>query len=550
LNTNDEQQESSFLVPPQELNEDSILQIQQNGGSHIHLFYKVYRNGRYFFKKMLRPEYAAKASYREMLRKEYELGTLVDSEFIVHYYTLVDEPGECSVLTDYVNGRTLDVFLQEQPHYFSDATRLRRFIGQLCTALHSLHQHQALHLDLKPANVMLTMVNNDVRLIDLGCGYMDARPDTIGMTARYAAPEQLDGSYEVDARTDIYAIGKLLEWIDETNPLPSVYRQLAYHCLQERKEDRFLSVEELLQWLDKRNEQRNSKKKWLMGTAVLLIFLVGLSVWKCIRTSHPAIADGTVFMDDTTPDSLYFRILSVADHSVAVISPPENGNTYEGDIVMSDSIAFRGETFYIREIAEGAFRECSLLTNVHFPPTLLAIGKSAFRNCVRLNSLHLPFSLQHIEFEAFSSCSELDFVNWPASVKIVPRNCFVACDSLRSISLPEGVVSIGQDAFVSCVNLKNVELPTTLERIDRGAFFNCSSLEQITLPAHVRELGEYLFHKCSSLKEIQMLAPVPPAISIIVDKSFHGTVLVPAAALEAYQKAPGWKNLRLQTYTE
>ncbi len=74
-----------------------------------------------------------------------------------------------------------------------------------------MHRHQSLHLDLKPANIMLTHVSNDVRLIDLGCSYMDARPDSMGQTQHYAAPEQLDVTYEVNARTGIYALGRILQ---------------------------------------------------------------------------------------------------------------------------------------------------------------------------------------------------------------------------------------------------------------------------------------------------------------------------------------------------
>ena len=56
---------------------------------------------------------------------------------------------------------------------------------------------------------MLTHVNHDVRLIDLGCSYTDARPYLTGQTEGFAAPEQLDAAYDVAARTDIYALGRL-----------------------------------------------------------------------------------------------------------------------------------------------------------------------------------------------------------------------------------------------------------------------------------------------------------------------------------------------------
>ena len=110
-----------------------------------------------------------------------------------------------------------------------------------------------MQLDLKPSNIMLTRVNHDVRLIDLGCCYMDSRPDLTGLTEAYAAPEQLDGSRDVDARTDIYALGRILHDIHASGLEP-----IACRCLQERKEDRFQSVSEILELLD--NNQRPRKK--------------------------------------------------------------------------------------------------------------------------------------------------------------------------------------------------------------------------------------------------------------------------------------------------
>ena len=233
---------SSFFPAPAEHQEDTIQQLQLSTGSHQHLFYKVSRDGCYYFLKSLRPEYAGQTFYREIIRKEFALGSMLHSDFIVGYHELTDTPAECSLLMDYVNGTTLSDFVGQHPNYFSNPVNLRKFLWQLCSALHELHSHQALHLDLKPSNIMLTSVNHDVRLIDLGCSYMDSRPNLMGKTDVYAAPEQRDGSYAVDARTDIYALGKIL---DQLSPRQPFFQKIARRCLQVRKEDRFQSAVEI-----------------------------------------------------------------------------------------------------------------------------------------------------------------------------------------------------------------------------------------------------------------------------------------------------------------
>ena len=59
-------------------------------------------------------------------------------------------------------------------------------------------------------------------------------------------------------------------------------------------------------------------------------------------------------------------------------------------------------------------------------------------------------------------------------------------------------------------------------------------------------MGEYLFFECPSLQLIRMLPDAPPYMSVIVDKQFEGTIMVPSPSLEAYRTAPGWKNLKIE----
>ena len=127
------------------------------------------------------------------------------------------------------------------------------------------------------------------------------------------------------------------------------------------------------------------------------------------------------------------------------------------------------------------------------------------------------------------------------------RNSFVACRSLREVILPEGITAIRQDAFCDCDALTTINLPSTLTHLDRGVFYSCDALRSITIPEHVTFLGPYLFFKCSSLETINMQPLTPPVTSNITDNPFLVKFYVPGAAYKAYCKAPGWKDLILNT---
>ncbi|MBQ8051780.1 MAG: leucine-rich repeat protein [Bacteroidaceae bacterium] len=507
-------------------------QIRLEMASPTYIYYKVVRDGRCYFMKALHPELLAKEYYRETLRKEYELGHSLQCEYLVHYTQLVDTPDEAYVLMEYVNGHTLDDFVSQHPDYFADREHVRKFLRQLLLALRQLHTHQALHLDLKPSNIMLTSVNNDVRLIDLGCSYTDARPSTTGHTDHYAAPEQLDETGEYDARTDLYAVGRILNEIDNGH-----YADIAQRLMADDPNQRYTSADEVLALVD-----RPRHHHWPI-LLLLTLLLGGLAIW---IFGYGAVWPGMYLTDCQNQDTLHLRILSLRHRTLAVVAPPQSCRAYADDVVLPDSVVHRGQTFHITEIAPRAFADCHQLENIHFPTTLTTIRKGAFDHCCRLTALQLPPSLTQVEMEVFHNCRSLSLVSWPPSCTEVPRNCFLSCVALRSITLPEGVTAIHQDAFVGCDSLTDVQLPQSLTAIERGVFYACPALRDITIPVHVTLLGEYLFYECPSLQAIRLLPTTPPYMSTIVDKHFEGTILVPSASLEAYRTAPGWKNLKIE----
>ncbi len=94
-------------------------------------------------------------------------------------------------------------------------------VAQACRALGEAHEAGLVHRDIKPENLFLCRLGPErdvVKLLDFGMvtGPTDGTPLTVeGQvtgTPAYMAPEQILGG-EVDARTDLYAVGGLLFWL-------------------------------------------------------------------------------------------------------------------------------------------------------------------------------------------------------------------------------------------------------------------------------------------------------------------------------------------------
>ena len=109
----------------------------------------------------------------------------------------------------YMRGRTLDFHIRSNKQYFTESFMRRLFLS-LLNGLREVHTHKLLHLDIKPANIYVTMDATPV-LLDFGSARMTLnhdRPQLIPMYTRgFAAPEQYRGMAGLGPWTDIYSVG-------------------------------------------------------------------------------------------------------------------------------------------------------------------------------------------------------------------------------------------------------------------------------------------------------------------------------------------------------
>ena len=117
------------------------------------------------------------------------------------------------LVMEYVQGQTLQYWLDapERP----SVEVISQLGAAVAVAVHSLHQQNTVHLDLKPANVLMRPDGNAV-LLDFGLSCHAHYPDLLAEQLRKAvgspvwiAPEQVVG-VRGDPRSDIFAIGVML----------------------------------------------------------------------------------------------------------------------------------------------------------------------------------------------------------------------------------------------------------------------------------------------------------------------------------------------------
>jgi serine/threonine protein kinase len=84
-----------------------------------------------------------------------------------------------------------------------------RIVMEVCEAIQHAHALGLTHRDLKPSNIMLD-AQLAPRILDFGLSAADPARGHMTGTLPYVAPEQLDRSLSIDARSDVYALGVVL----------------------------------------------------------------------------------------------------------------------------------------------------------------------------------------------------------------------------------------------------------------------------------------------------------------------------------------------------
>ncbi len=243
-------------------------------------------------------------------------------------------------------------------------------------------------------------------------------------------------------------------------------------------------------------------------------------------------------------DGIWYTITS--EQTVClVIEPSGSGSgasfvirkTYEGDIVIPETVTYGGTTYTVTAVEDGTFKESPKLTSVFIPATVTALGESPFSACSKLNTITvapenpaytivdgvlydkavttllacpgtkagaiaIPSTVTTIATAAFHGCASITSVDIPQAVNEIGARAFYGCKKLTSVVVPEGVPCVKDSVFYSCSSMTSVTLPQTITSIGVNAFYHCNLLKTVTLPDAVEEIHERAFNLCYSMTTV------------------------------------------------
>lgn len=191
----------------------------------------------------------------------------------------------------------------------------------------------------------------------------------------------------------------------------------------------------------------------------------------------------------------------------------------------------------------GVFAGCTRIEAIKLPKGVKTIGNYAFFECSSLKAAVLPEGLTSIKSLAFQSCPLSLSFNLPSGLKTIAHGAFTYCN-LTAVNVPGSVEELSSSTFYLCTHLASVTLNEGLKIIGNGAFYTCKLIKSIRIPASVTYIDNSAFYACEALAEVVMVATVPPSIDEVPfrQNAANFTIKVPAASVNAYKAAAGWKN--------
>lgn len=231
-----------------------------------------------------------------------------------------------------------------------------------------------------------------------------------------------------------------------------------------------------------------------------------------------------------------------------------------GDVVLPSE--YQGQP--VKEIPEGAFRDCAGIRSITVPDSVTGIGEGAFSGCIGLQSITLPFvgagrsgSDEQAHFGyIFGEDSygggletpqdmETHFNRKyyiPAQLKEVTITdaaqlgfgAFHNCSMLTSIQLNSKIAGVGDEVFKNCSGITTVDIPN-IPVISKSMFEGCSSLTGLTLSESVTRIEENAFSGCLNLvslnSELEGDFVIGKSVQFIGEGAFSGCIRMKSVTL-------------------
>lgn len=143
-----------------------------------------------------------------------------------------------------------------------------------------------------------------------------------------------------------------------------------------------------------------------------------------------------------------------------------------GELIIPSTVTHGECTYTVTGINDYVFENCSGITSVSIPSSIVDIGWFAFNGTAFYddpsnwvdNALYVDNCLLSVKPEVAGAYEIAE------GTRVIGAAALAYCSSLTSVTIPSGVISIGGGAFADCFSLSSVNIPSSVMYISSDAF--------------------------------------------------------------------------------
>ena len=239
----------------------------------------------YFYKRLIDGKYSNFVQFHDELTEDIFFGHCVkaesnavasiDHKTQLHFSTNGEDDGVFAIAVEVGNYQTLEQLLNDNPAIVARNEFMSATLKTLFDFTAFLNSKGIYHVCFAPSNILMRKTDNAVRLLCHGSFYKKVDVDLLYEGVEdYIAPEVFDRG-EIDARTDVYSLGKLISYLYNSAGMPFELKPVIKKATDADPDKRYASVEDFEAAI---NRAQTLKRTGLLGAAALAIALtiVGL----------------------------------------------------------------------------------------------------------------------------------------------------------------------------------------------------------------------------------------------------------------------------------
>jgi tRNA A-37 threonylcarbamoyl transferase component Bud32 len=188
-----------------------IQEIARGGMGKVYLATQISLNRKVIIKEMA-TGLLTSATEIKRFENEARAAALLGHDNVIRIYDFGEDRGSFYISMEFIDGPDLETILRD-PHCIPEIALM--IVLHALKGLNFAHQHQIIHRDIKPGNILVSKMGG-VKVLDFGLAHAGAQQmhltatDTIVGTPLYMSPEQASGEEKKNIQMDVWSVGVLI----------------------------------------------------------------------------------------------------------------------------------------------------------------------------------------------------------------------------------------------------------------------------------------------------------------------------------------------------